>query len=42
MSRSEGSPLGQALLKALAHVMHTGDYKTVLANWGAENGCQRA
>ena len=30
--------LRRPLLKALAHVMHTGDYKTVLANWGAENG----
>ncbi|MBV9516463.1 MAG: ABC transporter substrate-binding protein, partial [Mycobacteriaceae bacterium] len=34
----KGSPLGQALLKALEHVMQTGDYKTILANWSVQDG----
>jgi polar amino acid transport system substrate-binding protein len=34
----KGSPLAQALLKALQHLMQTGDYKTIAANWGAESG----
>lgn len=34
----KNSPLSQALLKALEHIMQTGDYKTVLANWQVENG----
>ncbi len=34
----KGSPLAQALLKALEHVMQTGDYKTILANWNVQDG----
>ncbi len=36
------SPLGDALLKALEHVMQSGDYKTILANWQVENGAIEA
>lgn len=35
---AKGSPLGQSLLKALQHIMQTGDYKTIAANWGVESG----
>jgi polar amino acid transport system substrate-binding protein len=35
---AKGSPLAQALLKALAHLIQTGDYKTVATNWGAQAG----
>lgn len=34
----KGSPLGQALLKALEHLMQTGDYTRILDNWGAQSG----
>jgi polar amino acid transport system substrate-binding protein len=34
----KGSPLAQALLKALEHIMKAGDYKTVLNNWSVEKG----
>ena len=34
----KGSPLAQSLLKALEHLISTGDYKTVAANWGVESG----
>src|SRR5262249_8902590 len=33
-----GSQLGPALLKALEHVMQSGEYKQVLAKWGVDNG----
>lgn len=32
------SPLAQSLVKALEHLIETGDYKTIAANWGAESG----
>jgi polar amino acid transport system substrate-binding protein len=35
---AKGSPLGQALLKALSHIIQTGDYKTVATNWGVQAG----
>jgi polar amino acid transport system substrate-binding protein len=35
---AKGSPLGQSLLKALQHIMQTGDYKTIATNWGLESG----
>lgn len=34
----KGSPLAQALLKALEHLQQTGDYKTILANWNVADG----
>jgi len=34
----KGSPLGQALLQALQHVMQSGDYQTILKNWDVQNG----
>ena len=34
----KGSPLAQSLLKALEHLIQTGDYKTIAANWGVESG----
>lgn len=34
----KGSPLAQSLLRALEHLIETGDYKTVAANWGVESG----
>ena len=34
----KGSPLAQSLVKALEHLISTGDYKTIAANWGAESG----
>ena len=34
----KGSPLGQSLLKALEHLMKTGDYKTIATNWGVQAG----
>ena len=34
----KGSPLAQSLLKGLEHLIETGDYKTVAANWGVESG----
>lgn len=32
------SPLAQSLLKALEHLIATGDYKTIASNWGVEKG----
>ncbi|ORA38682.1 ABC transporter substrate-binding protein [Mycobacterium aquaticum] len=34
----KGSPLAQSLQKALEHLIQTGAYKQVAANWGAEKG----
>ena len=34
----KGSPLGQALLRALENMMQSGGYKTILANWGVQDG----
>lgn len=34
----KGSPLAQSLQKALQHLIKTGDYKTIVANWGMEAG----
>jgi polar amino acid transport system substrate-binding protein len=34
----KGSPLAQSLLMALEHLISTGDYKTIAANWGVESG----
>ncbi len=35
---AKGSPLAQSLEKALQHLIDTGDYKTIAANWGVEAG----
>ncbi|MBV9639506.1 MAG: ABC transporter substrate-binding protein [Mycobacteriaceae bacterium] len=35
---AKGSPLGQSLLKALQHIMQTGDYQTIANNWGVQSG----
>jgi polar amino acid transport system substrate-binding protein len=35
---AKGSPLAQALLKALEQVIQTGEYKQVLTKWGVEAG----
>lgn len=35
---AKGSPLAQSLLQALEHLMSSGDYRTVAANWGLESG----
>ncbi|MGI9124331.1 MAG: ABC transporter substrate-binding protein [Mycobacterium sp.] len=32
------SPLAQSMLKALEHLISTGDYKTIATNWGVEQG----
>jgi polar amino acid transport system substrate-binding protein len=34
----KGSPLAQSLLQALQHLIETGAYKTIAANWGMESG----
>lgn len=34
----KGSPLAQSLLKALEHLIETGEYKKIAANWGVEAG----
>jgi polar amino acid transport system substrate-binding protein len=34
----KGSPLAQSLQKALEHLIETGDYKKIAANWGLEDG----
>ncbi len=34
----KGSPLGPVLLKALEHLMDTGEYLTILKNWNVQNG----
>ena len=35
---AKGSPLAQSLVKALEHLIQTGDYKTIATNWGVEKG----
>lgn len=35
---AKGSPLAQPLLKALEHLIKSGDYKTIATNWGVESG----
>ncbi len=35
---AKGSPLAQSLMKALEHLIETGDYKTIAGNWGVEAG----
>ncbi len=35
---AKGSPLAQSLLKALDHLIQTGDYKLIASNWGVESG----
>lgn len=35
---AKGSPLAQALLKALEHIMASGDYQTIATNWGVQQG----
>jgi polar amino acid transport system substrate-binding protein len=35
---AKGSLLGQSLLRALQHIMATGDYKTIATNWGVQSG----
>lgn len=35
---AKGSPLAQSLMKALEHLIATGDYKTIAGNWGVESG----
>lgn len=35
---AKGSALAAAVQKALEHLIATGDYKTIAANWGAESG----
>ncbi len=34
----KGSGLAQSLLKALEHLMQTGEYRTIATMWGVENG----
>lgn len=34
----KGSPLAQSLLRALEHLIATGDYETIAANWGVQSG----
>jgi len=34
----KGSPLAASLQRALEHLIATGDYKTIAANWGVESG----
>jgi len=34
----KGSPLAQSLQQALQHLIDSGEYKTIAANWGAEQG----
>ena len=35
---AKGSPLAASLQKALEHLIESGDYKTIAANWGVEAG----
>ena len=35
---AKDSPLAQSLVKALEHLISTGEYKTIATNWGVENG----
>jgi polar amino acid transport system substrate-binding protein len=34
----KGSPLAQSLQQALEHLIASGDYKTIVTNWGLEAG----
>ena len=34
----KGSPLAQSLQQALEHLIETGKYKEIAANWGVEKG----
>jgi len=34
----KGSPLAQSMLKALEHLIASGDYKSIATNWGLEKG----
>ncbi len=34
----KGSPLAQSMLKALEHLIASGDYKSIATNWGVEKG----
>ncbi|PRC57537.1 ABC transporter substrate-binding protein, partial [Mycobacterium sp. ITM-2017-0098] len=34
----KGSPLAQSLVQALEHLIETGKYKEIAANWGLEEG----
>jgi len=35
---AKGSPLAEPLLKALQHLIDSGDYKAIATNWGVESG----
>ena len=35
---AKGSPLAQSLQQALEHLIQTGQYQTILSNWGVESG----
>jgi ABC-type amino acid transport substrate-binding protein len=35
---AKGSTLGQALQRAVQHLMQTGEYKTIATTWGVEKG----
>ena len=35
---AKGSPLAQALMQALTHLISTGEYKTIATMWGVEKG----
>ena len=35
---AKGSPLAQSLLQALQHLIDTGKYEEIAANWGLEDG----
>jgi ABC-type amino acid transport substrate-binding protein len=35
---AKGSPLAQSLMQALAHLISTGEYKTIATMWGVEKG----
>ena len=35
---AKGSPLAEAMRQALEHVMSTGEYKAIAAQWGVEKG----
>ena len=34
----KGSPLAKSLMKAVEHLIKTGDYKTIATNWGVQAG----
>jgi polar amino acid transport system substrate-binding protein len=35
---AKGSPLAESLQKALEQLIQTGEYRTILTNWGVESG----